>query len=416
MSIALLYNCHGTWNCQGIDAADGKLFHAVGFAENRDCRNVASHGFSIVDCDPATWDLPYEPCSKVCNKMATHSFIPIATPAFSQWRGAKSEWLPQAVAPVVAAAWPPALPIAAADVTSFLAGCLEWQSFLRPSGYILPTLPLVGSSPDLDGFIKWLRAAIQAGREFAEPGPRFVAVTVEDSLLPAISEVILDQLTAREGVDGVYLNVITSGAQLSERFSESVARSLYGFVRDLSKHRTVFVNGWDIFGVVAIGAGAVGIGIGYELKGSRLNLQDFRNSDSRGAFPRMLSLAFCKRLSIEEVETIRNAGLLDRLEFDRTEPGGLLLDAVAARQDIRTLDPWRPQAGRVATARKHFILNHAKAVQTLSARSVPERETWVQDWLKMANTNVDDYCSALGKRPQQVGMGHVGEWLRALIS
>lgn len=415
MSPKLLYNCHGGWSCQGIDSADGRVFHAVGFAEKRDCDGVASPGFSVVDCDPATWNLGYETCSDACNKIATHAFIPINTPSFADWDGASKDWLPQAVAPVVAAAWPPSLPSAFADLTGFLGGCLEWQSRLQPSAYILPTPPLTGPNPDMTDFVKWVRSAIRAGTNFGRPEPLLLALTVEDTLLLGLVDVLLDQVTARDGIDGVYLNLVTAGTTLSERLGEETAGAIYRFVGDLSRHRSVYVNTADIFGLAAIGAGAEGIGIGYEQKGTRLNLADFKNSDSRGAFPKMLSLAFCKRLAIDEVEAIRDAGLLDRLEYDRTDASSSLLNAVAAGQDIRTLDPWRPERGRVAAARRHFILSHSNAVASLNALPVTERKAWVRDWLATANTNVNDYCAAIGQQPQQVGLGHVHEWLRAVV-
>ncbi|MDO8881223.1 MAG: hypothetical protein Q7W44_10590 [Coriobacteriia bacterium] len=410
----MLYNCHGSWSCRGIEAADGRIIHAAGFAEKRDCTGAASEGFGIVDCDPLVWNLPYDPHATVCNKIATHAFLPIATPRFEDWHGKESEWIAAAIAPVVSADWPPPLPSTTGDIEGFIVDCLTWQGRLQPTLLTVPTPPLAGATPDLDAFLKWLRAGTRAASYLQPSETTLLSVTVEEGLLSTVGDVLLDQITAREGIDGVYLNVVTHKTELGERITQDVATSLVRFVRDLAPHRRVFVNGVDLFGLVLLGAGAEGIGIGYELKGMRLNTNDFKDTNSRGAFPRMLSLALCKRLALAEIEVLRNVGLLDRLESDRTDSSSVLLDAIRDRRDLRTIIPWRPTKGTVGEARRHYILRHEGVKRELDPMSQRERWEWVAGWLDTCDANISDFCQATGKRPQQVGAGHVSAWREAV--
>lgn len=408
----LLYNCHASWNCQGLDSCAGRVLHACGFDVRRRAATAPRDGYAIWDCDPSLWALSYGTCAEVCDRLATHSFMPISTPDYADWAGERKEWIPNAVKPIVAAGWPPTVPTIAGDIRTFITGCLEWQRQFQPSAYTAPTPPLIGASPEVDVFLKWMRAASSAASQFAAQETTYISVAIEDRLMGGLSDMILDQLTARDGVGGVYLTPITSDAELANRFDEGRAIALMDMIHQLSRFFPVIVNFTDLFGLLAVVAGADAIGIGYEVKGQRLLLGDYRDTTGGGAYPQMLSLAFGRRLTIPELESLNALGLLDRLQRDRTPESADLLDAVEAKQDIRLLQPWAPTRSNVSAAHRHLTALYTAAVGELSPKSPDERRSWAKGWLDTASTNVSDWAAAAAKTPRELGVDHVHVWAK----
>ncbi len=405
-----LCNIRGKWIVPEQAAPDGLVVHAA----SKDCERPFGEqqpGLLLVDPNVYLWGLLYEDCTRVCQYLATYPWVPIDVPAFADSQYTKrAEWLLEEVAPIVAEAWPPITPTDDDALHALITACIRWQVG-RGVGLVILPAPLVDDmGVRLDEYARWLDIGLRCAAE--QRVDALMSLPLTQRVLPGLVDDVLDLLTSRSDLHGLYVCVETTNG------SRYVAdRSVADALLEISYHvghrhgARVIINFADIFGLACLGVGASGFATGYTLKDRQLALSDFEEGGGGGgAYPRMLSLAACSRFRTgKDMEALRDRRLLTRLGSDISTASRPLFDALSAGQGAADVPGWEETYNNDANARAHLnqlLVDASRAVLTLG--DTQSRAGRVFDWIQDAEM-LSDY---LQRRFDDDPLDEMGTWTR----
>ena len=392
-----LYNSMWTWNPSASTTPHGVVLHAVGCpldnAESRDFP-TSRDGFVLFDPDSYLWDLDSATCGRAVECLESYPWVPDA-PTRTNLSSMSDE-----------------------EIVSAIEASAEWQVERGASRIILPT-PLV-SDPilPLDEFLRWLD--LGAGVAAASGAQALLAVGVSEVAIRAHFGTILDHLTARDDIPGVYIFAETSRSSGNVAVNQDVARMLLmaSYFAGWRLEREVVVNFADTFGLACLAAGALAFAGGYERKCRRLNFGNFEERDGGGAFPKFFALSTTAYYRPErDMQRMRDERLLRLLNADRTLSSAPLFDALQAGSSAQEVPTWRESRNNVAAAKAHLIERLCDAVdELLTLPPGRDRIVWALDWLQDAERNVAYLSSRFEDAPLDDDGRHVRAWRAAFES
>lgn len=390
-----LYNAMWTWNL--ATRPHGVVLHAAGCpltnAESRatpDSRN----GYTLFDPNSYLWDLDETDCGRAVECIGSYPWVPAATV-----RRDLSSMTDE-------------------EIAGTLRVAAEWQIARNVSSVIIPT-PLV-SDPNapLDEFLRWTDLGTDLAGQLDRPA--LLAFGLSEVALGTHFATLLDQLTARKDLPGVYVFVETSRSSGSVAVSREVARALlmtsYFVGRRLGKD--VVVNFADTFGLACLSVGATAFAGGYERKCRSLDFEHFEERTGGGAFPKFFALATTAYYRpARDMERLRDERLLRMLEPDRTDASGPLFDALQAGHAAEDVLEWRESRSNVAAAKAHLIQRMCDATDELGAiADSADKVAWTLDWLQDAERDVAYLNSRFKDAPLDDDGRHVQSWRAAYES
>lgn len=387
-----LCNIRGKWIVPANALPAGLVVHAA----SKDCERPFGDerpGLLLVDPNVYLWGLRYEDCSRVCQYLSTYPWVPIDVPAYADSQYTKrAEWLLEEVGPAVAAAWPPIPPEDDAELSRLITACIDWQVSRGVGAVVLPA-PLVDNmGVRLDEYVRWLDLGLTCAEERGVDA--LMSLPLAERVLPGLLDDVLDVLTSRRNLRGLYVCVeTTNGSRYIT--DQPVTRALLEISYHVGyRHRAkVIVNFADILGLACLGVGASGFATGYTLKDRQLALSDFEEAGGGGgAYPRLLSLAACSRFRTgRDMEALRDRRLLPRLGGDRTDASAPLFDALTAGQGAADVPGWEENYNNDAGARAHLNqLLVGVAAQVMALGDLESRAGRVFEWLQDAEM-LSDY-------------------------
>lgn len=390
-----LYNSMWAWNLN--TQPHGVILHAVGCpltrAESRAIPD-SRDGYTLFDPNSYLWELDEADCARAVECVASYPWVPAAAV-----RGDLSSMSDD-------------------EVAGTLRIVADWQVERNVSSVIIPT-PLV-SDPNapLDEFLRWTDIGIDLAAQLDRPA--LLAFGLSEVALGTHFTTLLDQLTARADVPGVYAFVETSRSSGSVAVSREVARALlmtsYFVGRKLGKD--VVVNFADTFGLACLSVGAKAFAGGYERKCRSLDFEHFEERNGGGAFPKFFALGTTAYYRpARDMERLRDERLLRMLEPDRTDAAAPLFDALRAGRAAEDVPEWRESRNNVAAAKAHLIERMCDATDELSALSDgAEKVAWTLNWLQDAERDVAYLNSRFKDAPLDDDGRHVQAWRAAYES
>lgn len=390
-----LYNSMWAWNL--TTKPHGVVLHAVGCplarAESRampDSRN----GYTLFDPNSYLWEFEEADCARAVECVVSYPWVP-AAPVRRDISSMTDE-----------------------EVAGTLRVAADWQADRNVSSIILPT-PLV-SDPNapLDDFLRWTDIGIDLATQLDRPA--LLAFGLSEVALGTHFTTLLDQLTARADLPGLYVFVETSRSSGSVAVSREVARALlmtsYFVGRRLGKE--VVVNFADTFGLACLSVGATAFAGGYERKCRSLDFEHFEERNGGGAFPKFFALGTTAYYRpARDMERLRDERLLRMLEPDRTDAAAPLFDALQAGRAAEDVPEWRESRSNVAAAKAHLIERMCDATDELSALSNDaDKVAWTLDWLQDAERDVAYLNSRFKDAPLDDDGRHVQAWRAAYES
>ncbi len=385
-----LYNSMWAWNLPASTAPHGVVLHAVGCPlENAESRQAPTSRdrFILFDPDSYLWELDSETCGRAVKCLESYPWIPTMVE-----RTALPSMTDEQVAAILGAA-------------------ADWQKTRGVSRIILPTPLISESDQSVDEFLRWLDTAISVAAGLSPQS--LIAVGVSEVAIRRHFDTILDHLTARRELPGIYIFAETSRSSGSVAVNQDVARMLLMASHFVGQRlgREVVVNFADTFGLACLAVGAAAFAGGYERKCRRLNFENFEERDGGGAFPKFFALGTTAYYRPEkDLQRIRDARLLRLLEGDRTASSAALFEALKAGGSARDVPTWRESRNNVAAAKAHLIERLCGATDELVAlRPGPDRIAWVLEWLQNAELNV----TYLGTRFEDAPLDDDGRHVRA---
>jgi hypothetical protein len=391
-----LYNSMWAWN--PATEPHGVVLHAVGCPlANAESRSIpdSRDGYTLFDPNSYLWELDEADCARAVKCIVSYPWVP---PARVKRRNPSS--------------------MTNEEVAGTLRLAAGWQADRDVSSIIIPT-PLV-SDPNapLDEFLRWTDIGIGIAAELDRPA--LLAFGLSEVALGARFTTLLDQLTARTDVPGVYVFVETSRSSGSVAVSREVARALlmtsYFIGRRLGKD--VVVNFADAFGLACLSVGAKAFAGGYDRKCRNLDYEHFEERNGGGAFPKFFALGTTAYYRpARDMERLRDERLLRMLEPDRTGASTSLFEALHAGRAAEDVPEWRESRNNVTAAKAHLIERMCNATDALSALSDhSDKVAWTLDWLQDAERNVAYLNSRFKDAPLDDDGRHVQAWRAAYES
>jgi hypothetical protein len=137
-----------------------------------------------------------------------------------------------------------------------------------------------------------------------------------------------------------------------------------------------------------------------------LKLEDFRDDSSGKAAPAFYSHRLCGEVHPDDLDRIRDAGLLSLIEED-TPWANDLFRALRDGKKAKTVEQWTNQA-----ARSHFNRLVIRETDSLFRLPVPGRVEHVKKWLRTA-VDTANKISQAGVQHDRTTINHQSTWRKA---
>ncbi len=332
-------------------------------------------------------------CAKACVRLASHPWfcVPGVTRFDSGLAGVK-EWQ-RSVEEAAMRRWPGMAPEGALIEHSCRAS-IECQLGFGCTHVILPA-PLITEREDEGGTLaQWLDTGLEAVSEMEVSQPVLATVAVSDITLNnetfsqgGFLNALVDQVSAREGVAGVYIVISqTEGTQHPFATQELALKAYLHLSRAfrIGGMSSVVVNFADVFGFVCTAVGATDIATGPSQAPRRLSLASFRDEVYGIALPHFYSHRVIGEFAPEtDLNRLITARLIRRV-LDSTPHSQDLLDAINNGQTAAALPQWAESRNNLTAAQKHFVCRLALEGAKFRKLSRQGREDLVRDWLEDA--------------------------------
>jgi hypothetical protein len=303
---------------------------------------------------------------------------------------------------------------------------IAFQLELGCTQIILPRPLLTEPGQEAEPQSEWLDAALAVAEgEFDVEEPLLATVALRDSVLSeealafgGLLDTVADQITARRGLDGVY--IVIEQTALSHPFDTN-DRALRGYLQlcrtfAARGYDTVLPNFVDVFGLACMAAGATGFANGPSHALRRLSPSSFQDESYGIALPHFYSHRLIAELLPEQdLDRIVAHGLLAQVR-DVTPHSQALMETLKQKGSAAELPQWAESRNNQTTASKHFIRRLATEESRLAELGAQERVDRVRDWLIDADAKARYLDERLGSERFAGRIAPALRWLNCLDS
>lgn len=405
------------------DRVDGVVINASGVHKAQATRRNLSVTPECLLFDPQLYlsSLDFEKCNNTCARLSTYPWFGGSEHEFDSQLQTQKEWFDGHKNSM---AWPYTLPNAKKDIQDSVRSCFDFQVGLGVTHLIIPT-PLVEDSDDEFALqLNWIDAALELKSEY--PYNMLATVAFTDSIVlhqnpldNKVIQAIIDNLSARVELDGIYVLPVQSGNSSIRINHKRVAETLLyiSHIVGAQNEKIVIINFADAFGYACLAVGATGFAGGYTNKTRRMNLDDFLEDGGGGAYPRFYShTLLLELLTDRDLSKLRDGKLLRLLRGDRTEASEDLLNALNDGLSASDVPLWRESLNNVTTATVHKIERLVRASNELSTTDPSDMQArfdHILEWLQSAEANHLLIQSRFSSAPLEDDGRHIAVWTRA---
>ncbi len=379
-----------------IERIGGSVLLPYGNVSEKLLRMPQEYARVLVDPQLYLADLSIAECERACARLATYPWFGVTgLPEFDSAEVGLRDW-ENRVREVVRRRWP-GRPPRGADIGNASVSAVEFQLQMRVSFVVLPSPLITEREDEAQTQAEWLDAGITAATALEVEQPVLATIALHESAIndaafqPAgFLDTIIDQVTARDEVDGAYILIAQDGGAAHPfETDRRVLQAYLHLVRACAArpYQTIITNFADVFGLVCLGAGATAVATGPSHSLRRLSLAGFHEQGGGRPLPQYYShpcvAEFLPETHLSAV-IARNRGALRRVR-DITDYSASLIDALERGQSAADVPAWAEGQNNVAEAQRHFIARIAEETHALTRRREPnERAEHVRGWLEDA--------------------------------
>jgi hypothetical protein len=339
-------------------------------------------------------------CTKVCANLASFPWFRIdQMPEFESGEQTRTQWN-QAMREQVIEQWTGQEPTDD-DVDESCKAAIETQIQLACTHVILPSPLITEREDEAQRQAEWLDTGLAACAELDVSQPILATVALHDGVLndaafetAGFLDTIVDQVTAREGLDGVYIVVAQSGFYhpflTPPKTYKAYAHLAKAFAA--AGYDTVITNFADAFGLVCTAFGATAMASGQSQSLRRLSVLDFKDTGGGRAIPYFYSHKVIAELATEtDLDNIVQKRLLKRVEDVTTYSQALMTELGKPgppKGSARNLPPWAESQNNLTTAHRHLVCRLATEQAKLAKLGPQPRLDAVRDWLESSTANM----------------------------
>lgn len=392
-----LLNVGYKWNhLSSVEQLQGAVFLASGNSHERLSRSgVSEHQRILFDPQMYLAGLDAEQCTKTCARLASHPWFAVPDlPDFDSQSMTRREWDKQLQA-VVGATWPGDAPTGD-DAGAAAFSAVDFQLELGCTHMILPA-PLIDTregEAEIAG--TWVDVGLEVAEELDVAQPLLATVAVLDSVLNEMAfenggllDTIVDQISARDGLDGVYLVIAQTQAEHPFSPKESIAPA---YAHLCSRFRAaglqfIIPNFADLFGYGCYALGASDFATGASQALRRLALSSFVDKGGGTPFPRLYShRAAAEYLTESDLDKLATKRLLRRIR-DVTPHSRALFEAMSRGATAGSVGSWAESRNNVTAAQNHFLSCVVREDRGMAGLDLAERQDVILDWLEEAHSH-----------------------------
>lgn len=408
-------------SAQFSDSLHGVVYLATSNdAERMRRRPLADFSWQLFDPQLYLATLDGNDCAKVCARLASYPWFGIVgAPEFDSSDQSQTAWQ-QAMQQHVRDNWTGAPP-ADRDIATAARSALEFQAD-RGCTHLIAAVPMIAEREDeAETAAVWIDAALGAAEDLNLGQPVIATVAVAEAVLNEGSfseggflDTIADQVTARDGLGGVYIVVAQTQKQHPLCAPEFVTQAYAHLSQAFSKHgyEFVFVNFADTFGVACLGLGASGFATGPTQSLRRLCPAAFLDEGGGLPLPHLYShRSVAEFLPERELEKIAQLNLIRRVT-DLTAQSRPLFQALNAGRTVAEVPAWAEGKNNVTAAASHFIARMIAEGSAYAAIPASQRTTRAESWLDDAAVNQEYLIRRLeGQLQTNPTYAPTSEWL-----
>jgi hypothetical protein len=414
------------WNIASeVDGVQGVVFLATGSTSQRLTRATPPEWQRVL-FDPQLYlaGLEAASCENTCARLATYPWFDVqGIPGFDSDETGLRQW-EQNIRAEIGSRWPGRAPEGQA-VALACRSAIEFQLRLGCTHLVIPA-PLIAEREDEgQSTAEWLDAGLSVAENLEVGQPLLVTVAVDEGILNeaafasgGILDTIADQVTARSGLDGVYIVVAQTYPNSPFENSEFVQRAYLHLSQVFSQAGCgiVLTNFACVFGLACVAAGATGYATGSSYSLRRLSLAGFKPTPGAVALPHFYSHPMISELLPEtDLDLIAERRLLRRVR-DITPFSEALMERLEVGGSASEIPAWAESQNNLGMGSKHFIFRQLREVDTIRPMSLRRKRQYIRDWLEDADANVLYLTQRLKEARMQI-KGRIApaqEWLRYL--
>jgi len=280
-----------------------------------------------------------------------------------------------------------------ADVSAASTSAIEMQLSLGCTHLILPSPLIEDREDEAQEQANWLDASIEAANELDVGQALLATVAISESVLTESAfatggflDAVVDQYTAREGVQGVYIVVVQTSAGHPFETAPAVLRCYAHLVSAFKRAGvgTIITNFADTFGLACTGLGATSFATGHSQSVRRLSVAGFEDRSGGRAYPQFYSNRIVGELYTEQdLDHVVGMGLLGRVR-DLTTYSQSLIEELERGGSARDVPLWAEGMNNTAQSHKHFVSRMLKESRGLAKRSDAANKRFCHEWLEEA--------------------------------
>lgn len=408
-----LLNLGYKWNLTSLDGLRGTVILPQSNSFNRLSREHPGE-FQTLLLDPQLYlsSLKVEHRTKICARLSAYPWFNIPNVGvFNSGEQKRIEW-EKAVREKIRELW---LGHSPEDLDRAALTAVGFQAELGCTSIILPA-PLVNEREDEGSTLgDWIDAGLEACDEFEIAQPVLATVAISDSTLNESAfnqggflESVVDQITARNGVDGVYIVIAQTETPVHPfEISDKVAHAYLHLVKEFFRCniKSIVTNFSDLIGFVSLGIGATAFASGQSFALRSLNIEGFRDEGGGTPLPSFYSHKIAAEYRTEsDLKKIIDHRLFRRIA-DETEASQSLMEALRSGRSASDLPSWAESHNNLHAAHSHFIERLIIEGNRLKKIRPNERYETIVNWLESAEANAlyvhnKIGINKLGRRPK----------------
>lgn len=336
--------------------------------------------------------------TKACARLATYPWFNVSgIPGYDSTAGqGQREWEAR-VREVVAEKWPGSPPD---DEQAIHHAAFQAVNFQLTQGctHIILAAPLaVERENEAETLAAWMDAGVEEAQGLDVGQPLLATVALDETTLNeeafdenGFLDTVVDQISSRDGIDGVYIVISQTHARHPFESSQVVWRAYLHLCSAFSAAGidTIFTNFCDVFGLLCAAVGATGLATGQSGKLRRLSLAGFDDSSGGGKYlPHLYShKVVAEYLTETDLDPIMKKRLLGRVR-DITPHSQPLFAELQRGGSAANLPNWAESHMKVAASQRHFLHRAAVSAQRVLKLSLDERQEHVRDWIESSAAN-----------------------------
>lgn len=294
---------------------------------------------------------------------------------------------------------------------------IDFQNEIGATHLVLPS-PLTRENNGLVNEMMWIDAGIDAASDIEKP--LYATLAISDLCLREdgsenneLIQTAVDQITARDEIDGVYF-VLERYAPTSKRISnKNVAEAILTLSHLFGNEAEIdfFVNYCGDYGLIALGAGATHFASNNTTKGRRLHFADYIRRGGGGTYPNFFSIACLSELrSKTDLEKIRDEDLLRYMTGDNSTFSEDLFTALQNGDLVDTVPEWAETINNVAEASNHYIELMTNTAERVASLPNTERVKNIRRMLLDAYRNMMLLNEVIENEPLYENGDHLKIW------